>query len=150
MKENTTNASNRKNTNLSPLIIPDSNKQDEFSLILVTSILTLQLWHGWSIQSTTPTPFPGKQRNANDRRSELAKEIISILFELNFGPTSKQIKSSSGHSVLIMLTPLGVLIVDPLHLSNGDERVYDLKLQVLILWIGVTDEETSTTSISSL
>ena len=109
--------------------------EETLPLSLLTILVTTL---AWSIRSTTPTPFPGDQ---DDRRCELAKEIISILFALNMGPCSKQIKSSAENRNI--MTQLGVLIVDILHLPKVDGRVHDLKLQVLILLLDVTVDTSS-------
>lgn len=79
----------------------------------------------WTLQSD-PT-FPGS--DPSDLRSQLAIEILRVLFAIrsNDSNITKKLEESNPE----VMTQLGILIVDILHLSNRDRRAYETKLSAL-------------------
>jgi len=79
----------------------------------------------WTLNSK-PT-FPGN--DSSDLRSELAIEILRVLFAIrgNGATISKQLEESNPE----LMTQLGILLVDILHLPNSNTRAYETKLAVL-------------------
>jgi hypothetical protein len=73
--------------------------------------------------------FPG---SVDDRRSDLAIEIIRVLFAIRGVLGRNQVNEMEADNKEIMTT-LGFLMVDILHRSNRDNRVYQCKLSILML-----------------
>jgi hypothetical protein len=90
--------------------------------VLTILITTLS----WCVHSPD---FPG---STEDRRSDLAIEIIRVLFAIRGVLGKHQVKEMEDENQEIM-TRLGNLIVYMLHLSNQNSRVYQCKLSVLML-----------------
>jgi len=82
----------------------------------------------WCIRSKEPAAFPGYDID-NDKRAELATEIINVLFAVRNGQGSSLLNSNYQE----VMTQLGIILVDILHLPNQDTRVYECKLSSLIL-----------------
>jgi hypothetical protein len=80
----------------------------------------------WCINSPD---FPGPM---DDRRSDLAIEIIRIIFAIRGVLGKNRVNEMEAENKEIM-TALGILIVKILHLSNRDTRVYQCKLSTLML-----------------
>jgi len=81
----------------------------------------------WTLRSKPD--FPGNKNF--DRRSELATEILRVLFAIrsNSALITKKLEESNPD----IMTQLGILLVDILHLPNKDRRTYECKLAVLTL-----------------
>ena len=80
----------------------------------------------WCIHSPD---FPGPM---DDRRTDLAIEIIRILFAIRGVLGRNRVNEMEAENKEIM-TALGILVVKILHLSNRDTRVYQCKLSTLML-----------------
>ena len=76
----------------------------------------------WTFRSEPP--FPGNR--VSDRRSELALEILRALYALNTCSARRQPSPET-------MTQIGIVLCDLLHLSNSDERCYEIKLSVVAL-----------------
>jgi len=113
----------------------DQNTQLTTSLVETNLITILVSTLAWSIRSLPP--FPGKNSSL-DRRSEIAIEIVRVLFALQHKHNTSYKKVNDSNPEV--MTQLGVLIVDILHLPNKDKRVYECKVSVLILLMDAPKE----------
>ena len=89
--------------------LPESSVKTNLISILVSTL-------AWSIRSLPP--FPGNN-HLLDKRSEIAVEIVRVLFAMQHTHHSPYKKVNDSYPEV--MTQLGVLIVDILHLPNRDE-----------------------------
>ena len=152
------NIMNRIDLELSDLYPSPSKEATNYVEPNLISILVSTMT--WCIRSKPP--FPGKrvitttsnttndknsENNQNlDRRAELAIESIRVLFALQNVQNSAYKKVNAKHPTI--MTQLGIIIVDILHLPNNDERVYEVKVAVLMLLMDLPKEFSSFLSLN--
>uniref|UniRef100_A0A7S4HXF2 Uncharacterized protein n=1 Tax=Odontella aurita TaxID=265563 RepID=A0A7S4HXF2_9STRA len=90
----------------------------------LASVLVATL--AWTLRSDPP--FPGT--DPGDRRSDLAVEVMRIMFvlQLRHASNNDEVKNDND-----MMTQIGILICDILQLPNADFRIYDIKLAAVNL-----------------
>ena len=84
---------------------------------------------------TTNHTHNHKNKYNLDRRAEIVIESIRVLFALQNVQNAAYKKVNNKHPTI--MTQLGIIIVDILHLPNNDERVYEVKVSVIIIYIGI-------------
>ncbi|KAL7538396.1 hypothetical protein ACHAXR_011412 [Thalassiosira sp. AJA248-18] len=102
----------------------DNNQKYGLSEALVATL-------AWAFRSEPP--FPGAQ---SDRRSELVVEILRAMYALNLCSARSRRPSQD------TMTQIGIILCDLLHLSNSDERCYNIKLAAVALLLNAPKEYT--------
>jgi len=102
-----------------------SHEQQQQVVADATTVLIATL--AWCIKSSPA--FPGKDR-INDRRSDVALEILRILFALggsdNASSANNNNRTNNPHFDL--MTQMGILLGDILHLPNANVATYEVKV----------------------
>ena len=113
-----------------PLSSVKSTKNEANMVSILVSTLA------WSIRSKPS--FPGSIHDTFDKRSEIVIEIVRILFAVRNRHITAYTKVSNANPDI--MTQLGVIIVDLIHLPNKDRRVYECKVSVLMLLMDAPNE----------